>query len=146
MSKAEVCQFLGKSKRTIETYVTSGKLPCQYFEGPNGKTARFLRADVEAVKAQKAEVFTSIAKAAPSTGIALVPAAVTAFTPLADRLMAAYLASQRPLPVYVSLRDACALTGLSGATIKALASEQAGVKTRPFGNGVRYRRADLEAL
>ncbi len=146
MSKSEVCKYLGKSKRTVETYVSTGRLPAEYYEGANGRTARFKREDVERIKAEKAKTWQAVVRSeprpsAPATGIALVPAAVTALTPLADRLMAAYLASQRPLPVYVSLRDACALTGLSGATIKA-----AGVKTMPFRRGVRYRRADLEQL
>jgi hypothetical protein len=50
-----------------------------------------------------------------------------------------------PKAVYVSLKDACAITGLSAATIRALA-EGVEIKTRPYGGGVRYRRADLEAL
>lgn len=141
MSKAEVCEYLGKSKRTIETYVSSGRLPAKYFNGPNGKTAIFERADVEAVANAEGELWEAAApKATAPTSLALVPAAVTALTPLADRLIEA-LAARHALPVYVSLKDACALTGLSGSTIKA-----AGVKTMPFGNGVRYRRADLEAL
>jgi excisionase family DNA binding protein len=143
MSKPEVCKYLGKSKRTIETYVSSGRLPATYFNGPNGQTAMFERADVEAVKEEKSKLWRATLKPAEPAepkGLSLVPAAVTALTPLAERLIEA-LTTRHALPVYVSLKDACALTGLSAATIKA-----AGVKTMPFGAGVRYRRCELEAL
>lgn len=140
MSKTEVCAYLGKSKRTIESYVSSGRLPAKYVNGPNGKTATFERADVDAVKTAQGEVWDSNAKPRPSAGIALVPTVgVTEFKPLIERLIEAM--TVRTLPVYVSLKDACALTGLSAATVKA-----SGVKTMPFGHGVRFRRADLEAL
>jgi predicted DNA-binding transcriptional regulator AlpA len=146
MSKTEVCAYLGKSKRTIESYVASGRLPAKYVNGPNGKTASFDPADVEAVKAAQGEVWDSSAKPSPSAGIALVPAVVTEFKPLIERMVrlaefAQKLNAEHAKTVYVNLKDACALTGLSAATIKA-----AGVKTMPFGQGLRYRRADLEAL
>jgi 3-oxoacyl-ACP reductase-like protein len=50
MSKREVCEYLGKSKRTVETYITRGKLQVKYFNGANGRTAEFQRPDVEALK------------------------------------------------------------------------------------------------
>jgi hypothetical protein len=50
MSKREVVEYLGKSKRTVETYISSGRLETRYFLGPNGKTAIFERADVEKFK------------------------------------------------------------------------------------------------
>lgn len=50
LTKREVIEFLGKSKRTIEMYIHDGRLPCRYFNGPNGKTAVFDRAAVEALK------------------------------------------------------------------------------------------------
>ena len=50
-TKREVIDFLGKSKRTVEIYISDGRLPCQYFNGPNGRTAVFERAAVERLKA-----------------------------------------------------------------------------------------------
>jgi hypothetical protein len=50
MSKAEVCAYVGKSKRTIDSYTATGRLRVGYFNGPNGKTGIFQRADVEALK------------------------------------------------------------------------------------------------
>ena len=50
MSKPEVCEYLGKSKRTIETLVARGRLKIGYYKGPNGRTGVFDRADVEALK------------------------------------------------------------------------------------------------
>lgn len=52
MSKPEVCAFLGKSKRTIDSYIATGRLKVGYFNGPNGKTGIFQRADVEALKVE----------------------------------------------------------------------------------------------
>jgi hypothetical protein len=50
MSKADVCAYVGKSKRTIDNYIATGRLAVAYFQGPNGKTGIFQRADVEALK------------------------------------------------------------------------------------------------
>lgn len=50
MSKREVCAFVGKSKRTIDSYIATGRLKVGYFHGPNGKTGIFRREDVEALK------------------------------------------------------------------------------------------------
>ena len=57
MSKPEVCAFLGKSKRSVETYIATGRLAVGYFHGPNGKTAIFKRADLEALKRTFEEVW-----------------------------------------------------------------------------------------
>jgi predicted site-specific integrase-resolvase len=50
LTKREVIELLGKSKRTVETYIASGRLPCEYFNGPNGKTASFKTEDVKRLK------------------------------------------------------------------------------------------------
>lgn len=47
--------------------------------------------------------------------------------------------------VYVSGPEAARIAGLSVQSIADLAATGA-VKTMPFGKGVRYRRADLQAL
>jgi hypothetical protein len=62
MSKPEVCEYLGKSKRTIETFVSRGRLGVSYFAGANGKTAQFRRAEVEALDR---ELKTPVHRATP---------------------------------------------------------------------------------
>lgn len=52
LNKHEVIEYLGKSKRTVETYIASGRLPCHYFNGPNGKTAAFNPEDVKRLKSE----------------------------------------------------------------------------------------------
>jgi hypothetical protein len=50
MTKREVCEFLGKSKRTVEKYMAEGRLVAEYVEGPNGKQLAFDRASAERTK------------------------------------------------------------------------------------------------
>jgi len=69
MTKAEVIDYLGKSKRTVETFVARGRLGVSYVAGPNGKTARFRRSEVEALKR---DIETPTHRAVP-----LAPAAIT---------------------------------------------------------------------
>jgi hypothetical protein len=64
MSKVEVIEYLGKSKRTVETFVSKGRLGVSYFEGPNGKTAIFQREEVEALKR---DIDTPTYRATPET-------------------------------------------------------------------------------
>lgn len=167
MTKAEVCEFLGKSKRTLDTYMAAGRLPVRYFHGPNGRQSAF---DRKAVELFKAELDTPMVRAVPDkpgarNGIGgawrdqLVPMGDTPIERAVAKndawegmpaklaglaqLAADWNEKHAPLAVYISLKDAVKLTGLSAATIKGLGVE---VKTRAYGNGVRYRRADLEKL
>jgi hypothetical protein len=151
LTKHEVIALLGKSKRTIDTYMKDGRLPYHYVHGPNGKQAEFHAADVERLKRDlDTPIERGVVERAPN-GLALVPDTVAALTPLVDEIASAIRCidltpqASAPRAVYVSLKDACAITGLSAATIRALA-EGVEIKTRPYGGGVRYRRADLEAL
>jgi hypothetical protein len=152
MSKTEVCEYLGKSKRTVEGYVASGRLAAQYFNGPNGKTSIFERFKVEIFK-EEMESERLIPVVREPAALARIPTPIRADAWDALPAQLANLASfaqeinerYAPKAVYVSLKDACAITGLSAATIRALA-EGVEIKTRPYGGGVRYRRADLEAL
>jgi hypothetical protein len=52
MSKAEVCQYLGKSKRTIDSYMASGRLAVRFFHGKNGRQSIFDRDNVDRLKAE----------------------------------------------------------------------------------------------
>lgn len=48
LTKQEVCDFLGKSQRTVEGYVKAGRLPQQYAQGQSGPRALYERGAVEA--------------------------------------------------------------------------------------------------
>jgi predicted DNA-binding transcriptional regulator AlpA len=50
LTKRDVIELLGKSKRSIDTYMADGRLPYEYVSSPNGRTAAFQRADVERLK------------------------------------------------------------------------------------------------
>jgi hypothetical protein len=55
MTKREVIDYLGKSKRTVETYLALGRLRVSYVNGANGKQAQFDREDVERFKREMDE-------------------------------------------------------------------------------------------
>jgi hypothetical protein len=124
LTKREVIEALGKSKRTIETYIKDGRLACTYINGRNGRQALF---DADAVAALKREIDTPAEKpAAPR----IVPAAEkpaktqppdgAQFT-LADvsRVVAA-LAAQTPKP-WLTLGEAAEFSGLPKAWLLAVA-------------------------
>jgi hypothetical protein len=149
MNKAEVCEYLGKSKRTVEGYVASGRLAAEYFNGPNGKTSIFERFKVEIFKEEMESERLIPAVKEPAALARVATPIHTNDKYLADAIAQFGEALRTFEPIthttYVSLKDACAITGLSAATIRALA-EGVEIKTRPYGGGVRYRRADLEKL
>lgn len=111
MSKQEVCDFLGKSKRTVEGYVKAGRLGQQYVDAPNGVRAIFERADVVA--------FKESAELAPVARPALV-----------QPDLAAHLARLSADPVavlgaYVTLDEAAKRSGMPKAWL--IAQAKAGV-------------------
>lgn len=126
MSKAEVVGYLGKSKRTVETFVSKGRLGVSYFEGPNGKTAIFQRSEVEALKI---DIDTPTYRATPETatsrqgfaylGAAPSGAAALLTGPSGDPLafLAAALARMAPQPApvvkpWLTLSEAVDYSGL----------------------------------
>lgn len=62
MTKREVVEYLGKSKRTIETYIADGRLRARYFNGTNGKQAIFDRRSVEEFKREMEAVWVPVVK------------------------------------------------------------------------------------
>jgi hypothetical protein len=117
MTKAEVIEHLGKSTRSVETYVKSGKLPAKYVNGPNGKTLVFERVDVEQFKQSSEESWTPNV-----TALANTPGAAPARTSEAEgviRLLTAMLQNRpasAPEPfegrVWLTLDEAAKLSGL----------------------------------
>jgi hypothetical protein len=55
MTKREVCEYLGKSKRTVEGYMLRGHLNVEYILAPNGRVAVFDRVAVRKFKKDWAE-------------------------------------------------------------------------------------------
>jgi predicted DNA-binding transcriptional regulator AlpA len=157
LNKNEVIALLGRSKRTIDTYMADGRLPYHYVQGLNGRQSAFLAADVENLKrdleapipveriergvVERTPHAVATNGGVPSGSEAQALSAVEAICQFVKLSAGAQTATDA---VYVSMRDAVRITGLSATTIRALAPTE--VKTRPYGGGVRYRRADLEAL
>ena len=134
MTKAEVQEFLGKSKRSVETYVSDGRLPAKYFNGPNGKTAIFERADVEAFKRSADEVWEPNGHGTANPGsMAVVPArgavpAADMFAGLAEHLARLSAAYPPPVPVlgtWATLDDAAKQSGLPKSYLVAQAKSGA---------------------
>jgi uncharacterized protein YodC (DUF2158 family) len=148
LTKREVVVRLGKSKRTVETYIADGRLNCHYVNGPNGKQAAFHEEDVERLKT---ELDTPMVRAVHDHALVPVAQAIAPRDPFEGlaahlaKLAALFPAPPKALPAYVTLHVALQITGLSATTIKELAGRNR-VATHRYGRGLRYRRADLEAL
>jgi excisionase family DNA binding protein len=131
MSKPEVCEYLGKSKRTVETMVARGRLGIAYVQGPNGKTAVFRRAEVEALKRdintpvhRATPADGAIAPAVPGPSLALRPAASDPFAGLAAhlaRLAAAFPSPPRTVGKWLTLDEAAEASGLPKSWLLAQA-------------------------
>lgn len=131
LSKREVVEYLGKSKRTIEIYIADGRLACEYFNGPNGRTAVFRRAIVEALKRDLDTPMYRATKEAASASFnqgnlhlskepsaALVPAAPDPFAGLAAHLAKLAAAFPAPAPVvkpWLTVDEAAEVSGLPQA-------------------------------
>ncbi|HEY1865915.1 MAG TPA: hypothetical protein VGG55_02500 [Candidatus Acidoferrales bacterium] len=122
MSKQEVVEYLERSKRSIETYVKSGRLPAKYVPGPNGKTLTFDRAAVKEFKSKMNEVWYPVvdpnaAQPVPRSA----PAAVARVAPAADAqavattIAAVLREAMQPAPAvkpWLSLSEAVEFSGL----------------------------------
>lgn len=114
MTKREVLQFLGKSKRTIETYIANGRLPVAYINGPNGKTAIFDRAAVEAFKTQMDAPMqharsTALVPVRAGVALAPIPPAIDSATFTAAIREAVMSTRVKP---WLSIDEAAAFSGL----------------------------------
>jgi excisionase family DNA binding protein len=129
MSKPEVCEYLGKSKRTVETMVARGRLGIAYVQGPNGKTAVFRRSDVEALKR---EIDTPMHRATElparqpdsQTAVALRPSSSDPFAGLAAHLAKLSAAFPSPPPTvgkWLTLDEASEASGLPKSWLLAQA-------------------------
>jgi predicted DNA-binding transcriptional regulator AlpA len=71
LTKREVCALLGKSPRTIDTYMRDGRLPAVYVKGPNGNETRF---DPDDVHRLKRDLETPTPKPVTGGALSAVPA------------------------------------------------------------------------
>lgn len=124
MTKSEVCEYLGKSARSVTDYVSAGKLPARYVNGANGRSAVFDRTEVEAFKSSlETPVVKAVATVEPH---AVSPPAVSndSFAGFADRLerltrISAAISPAAPEPkCWLTLAEACAYTGLSASFLR----------------------------
>lgn len=152
MTKAEVIAYLGKSKRSVETYISSGRLPAKYFNGPNGKTAIFERVDVEAFKRGTEELWHPAPKA-NGTALAIRPAAAVAeraaALPAADLAFiferAREYAHLAPKP-WLDVKAAVDYSGLP-ASFLVQAAREGKIRAVNVGQGKReFWRFNREAL
>jgi hypothetical protein len=117
LTKREVIEYLGKSKRTVETYISAGRLPVAYVNGPNGKQATFERGEVERFKREMAEPMVRAVVPAGSNDTAHPGS--TAVGPLVrtdalQHFLASVLQAypaQRPKP-WLTLAEAAEFSGL----------------------------------
>lgn len=133
MNKREVIEHLGRSKRTIETYISEGRLPVVYINGPNGKQAEF---DAAAVEALKRDLDTPMVRALP-VETAMQTIAPT-LAPLAESLVSA-LRGFRPELVkpWLTLSEASEYSGL---TKKWILHQGRTITMRDMGRGARGGR------
>jgi excisionase family DNA binding protein len=120
LTKREVIEYLGKSKRTVETMIAQGRLPAQYFNGPNGKQAAFARADVERLKG---EIETPMVR--PAARLEAAVETAKSLAPLAEAIAAALrtaLQADVPKPrAWLTLDEAVEYSGLPKSYLLALA-------------------------
>lgn len=151
MTRAEVIEYLGKSKRTVAEYAAKGKLPTHYVSGPNGREVRFDRADVERLKV---EIDTPIERtvekptdlARTNTGlIHPVPSAEEAaqsLAPIAEGFVAALRTSLHgpPAPAtvvpHMTLAETVKYSGLPAAFLVA-AARAGTIRAVNVGKGKR---------
>lgn len=143
MTKAEVCEHIGKSKRTVAQYIADGKLPAQYVSGPHGREARFKIADVERLKR---ELEVPMVRAVPAPAQAL-----QRIDPMAE-VVAAFKAMRELPPVqqvqhprFLAIDLAAEYTGLPEGLLTRWIRK--GLLHGVQFQGKRYvRRVDLDGL
>lgn len=161
LTKREVIDFLGKSKRTVEIYIHDGRLPCQYFNGPNGKTAVFDRAAVEALKRDLDTPTVRAVPAGPQTtsthvntrhdmnGEALALRSVSSGDPLALLTTALARFVPAPAPVikpWLTLSEAVDYSGLP-STYLVQAARAGTIRAVNVGTGEKaFWRFNREGL
>lgn len=153
LTKKQVAERLGVSEKSVERYHQRGLLSMATLKRPRQVPVRVYKPeDVERLAAQLEAERQAVMvghliphqhqhQAAPAV---IQPKALPELAAAVKALIEAVASRPEP-PAYISLEEAAALAGLSRDAIREAA--QAGeIKTRRYGSGVRYRRADVLKL
>jgi hypothetical protein len=123
LTKDEAAEALGKSRRTIETYAATGKLPCIYVTTKFGRQATFDPGDVARLKAElESPIHRMIEPEPPATPPAPALRSHDPFAGLAAHL--AKLSPSNPPPTigkWLTLDQAHEQSGLPRAWLLAQA-------------------------
>ncbi len=125
VSKPDAARYLGKSARTIEQYVTDGRLPAQYITGAHGLQAKFYHSDLIRLK-EVLDTPTVRAVSSSSNGPSPPPADPTAVARITEfesgaRLMGQLLKGRYEPPApkrWMTLDQAADYSGLPTAVLR----------------------------
>jgi len=145
LNKHEVIAILGRSKRTIETWISDGRLPCTYLDGRNGRQAFFDPADVARLKREiEKPVAKTVKERLPTKEPAKIAAPSIALPPpdyWADVAKLVGALAPAPARPWLTIDEATAELGL---TRKWLLTEAESAKRngaiRDMGKGARGGR------
>jgi hypothetical protein len=157
LTKSQAAHYLNSSEKHIERLAKRGRVQQAMRRQDGARTmAVFNPRDIERERARQTTVF-EVQPFVEAGGGALAKIDKSdAVSPVSQRdVFAEVLAhianvveaqnNWNARSVYVSLATAARLTGLTRGTVLRLTGE-GKVATMPYRRGVRYRRADLEAL
>lgn len=151
MTKKEVCEYLGKSTRSVAEYMAQGKLTPRYVSGPNGRQAVF---DHAAVAQLKTEMETPLTRSTPQLAASWAgPAAVETAGSFAEAFAAALRTAlqsgtpndpPKPAP-FLNLDAAAAYSGLPARLLHRFIREKALPAVR-FSGAWYVKQRDLDDL
>jgi hypothetical protein len=156
VNKAEACEILGKSARSLIEYVNGGRLAVEYRNGKHGAEASYLRADVVRLRAELDE---PMYREAPANALARRAAHVadraSSLALVASREVAPedpeamrqqYLAEKRARWPWVTLDEAALGSGLPKGYLLRRAKEGAEFAINVGTEGRASWRVNLEWL
>jgi hypothetical protein len=155
MNRREAANYLGKSARSVATYVAEGKLKQSLIKGRTGMEAFFEEADLERFKR---ELETPLVRVAPEPGTLVPVESANSLAPLAAAFAAAlrtalpspesaevtretYLAEKRARWPWLTLADAAQQSGLPKSYLlrRALAGAEFAINLSEPGKRANWR-------
>lgn len=153
MNKAEACEFLGVSERSLARYAAQGRIGVKYVKGTRGNVAEYNDADLKQLKdelSQPVQVRGTIERLpVRSESLALAPVSGIGSLPDLLSLIAERLKPDgRPTvaienKLTLSLVEASTLSGLSQNFLSA-AIHANKLKAAKRGRGWNIKRTDLD--
>lgn len=154
MTKAEVAEFLGVSKRAVERYVQEGKLNIHYKKGRTNRVAIFDETEVRALKAEREVIEQRTPSVKSSASSASYQKALTEIVErVAVRVARAILEEQGPerrqiVPIEakltLNLKEAANLSGLSIEFLTEAINSKKLKAAQGRSQGWNIKRADLD--